>query len=291
MNPNQSLAPVLQKKHHYLGPIIVFIFCEIIFYRAGLISGQLFSTYIIGTIIISLIITGLFSLVAYLIRKISVRFGRFIGLISWALVIILIIGGGWLFIQNNRVYTYTTPGVILQSDHKISLQECLTTTDQAIKQVCGMNYAVQMKDRSICQQVYGNTDKAYYCQGAYDSQYGYVPPSISQCQNMTASEANGSFYKDNCFRGIAETNLDPSICKYLSAGKQDACVVQVNNDAYAKKNLCGPLFVNNNIPGAGDCLKYVESLRNANACKLLTRAQGPLPDIINECISVANQKK
>jgi len=179
----------------------------------------------------------------------------------------------------------------LQTDQQVSLKECLNTSDAMVKYACGTYYAFQMKDRSICQKVYGNTDKAYYCQTLFDEKYGYVPPTMSQCQNMTTSKTTGSFYRDNCYRGIAMATLDTSICKYLSNSEQEPCVVQVSNIAYAKKNLCGPLFINNIIPGASECLQYVESLHNVNTCKLLTRAQGPLPDIIDECINIANQKR
>ncbi len=289
MGAKPVLNPIIHKKHHFLGSVIIFIICGLLFFVVGKYAGSLNSTaFIVGGIIISLVVTGLFSFIAFLIRKISSKFGVVSGILLWVLILGLIVVGGRSYLYKNTGHIYSTPGVVYVSDHKISLDECLNTTDELTKYACGIDFAIKEKNRSICLKVYGNTDRAYYCQELYDSEVGYVPPTISECQSMTTNEGN-YYFKNNCFRGIALSTFDTSICQYLSEDSRSSCVVQVQNDKYAKDNLCGPLFKNNEYTGASSCLKYVNDQHDIKLCKLLTRAQGPIPDIIDECISIANK--
>jgi len=75
-------------KHHYLGSIIFFIIITVIGLFVNQIPNPFESKYfIIGILTVSLACTIVYSLVSFIIRKISARFGKFWEIILWVLVL------------------------------------------------------------------------------------------------------------------------------------------------------------------------------------------------------------
>lgn len=311
-NKNDHQIPPIPSTttHFFLKSFLVYFFAFLVFFGVVMLLNQLTgsplngtartinSSHIIGFTFFSIVGGLFFAFLHFLYRKIRPKKDteisttkkshgilKFLGVLG---ILLLILGSviAVRYFSQKKGYVYTTPGTISVLDHKISLDECISTNDETTKKACAMNYAVQLKDPSLCRKIHGESLAAYYCEYSYMGETNnWYPTDIKLCHSMS-NDADSIFYKDNCFRGIAEVNFDSDICKYLSVGK-DACVIQVNNNAYAKKNLCSLLFKNNQPPGATDCREYVNSLHNIATCKLLTRAQGPVPEIINDCIKSA----
>lgn len=258
------------KKFHYLGSVIFFGVMVIIQGYIGYVAQTLGSkVFIIGALAISLILTLIFSLVSFIIRKISEKFGKYVGVVIWIIIIAGLCLAGWSYIKKTSSgYVYTTPGVITMTDKKLSIDQCMATTDEGLKRACGLNLAVETKNRNLCRQFFGETDYAYYCEMLYDEQYGVELPTLAECQSMKVSPKGSSFYRDGCFSYRAQATFDKTLCKnIIDTSTKTGCPASIDYNLYRKNNLCPNLFANNKIGNANDCYDYVYSLKDPALCK------------------------
>lgn len=231
MNTPNTSTTKANKKHHFLGPILFFIivlggYVGIEFYAKMPLTKE----FILGACIISFVLTLIFTIISFVIRKIGSRFGTKYSVILWVLIVLGIVGGASYYVYSQRSYLYSTPGTILLSDHKITLDECLSTKDENLKPACAMNFAITQKDESICRKVQGETAAAYYCEMNYEEYYNVLPTDIKQCTTMSESDEYAQFYKNGCFTGVAISTKNPSYCNYIkSESSKASCLSQSKN--------------------------------------------------------------
>jgi len=243
-----SLSNSARINRHLIGPIIVFVIILAEQLLAWFLTGKFTTLSIITAFVSAIIYAVAFALVAWPIRHLSKRFGKKWGFISWVLIIIILIASLWYvyrLIYPSTIYEYQGGGITIFTDHKVTLADCISTTDQNEKYVCGTSYAISLKNINICNEVYTEDNFMYGCRDDYYNYYKTGPTDINECLNIenatttdNATVMNYAAYTYDCFNSLssttlnslASTTLKKDVCSHLSLDAQKIyCVSTVEN--------------------------------------------------------------